>query len=71
MSYTNWSEKRDAAQAAVSDMPSSLSAQNDSPTYTLGYLESMLTSWAADNEIVFEEIVKTTDWLNAKESENA
>ena len=66
-----YSEKYDAAQSAVVDMLSSLSARNGSAEYTLGYLESMLTSWAADNEIVFEEIVKTTDWLNTKESQNA
>ncbi|MDA8866161.1 hypothetical protein N9H77_01515 [Porticoccaceae bacterium] len=66
-----YSEKYDAAQSAVVDMLSSLSARNGSADYTLGYLESMLTSWAADNETVFEEVVKTTDWLNAKESQNA
>ena len=66
-----YSEKYDAAQSAVVEMLSSLSTRNGSAEYTLGYLESMLTSWAADNEIVFEEIVKTTDWLNTKESQNA
>jgi hypothetical protein len=63
-----YSEKYDAAQSAVVEMLSSLSTRNGSAEYTLGYLESMLTSWAADNEIVLEEIVKTTDFLNANET---
>ena len=63
-----YSEKYDSAQSAVVEMLSSLSTRNGSAEYTLGYLESMLTSWAADNEIVLEEIVKTTDFLNANET---
>ena len=61
-------EKYDAAQSAVVEMLSSLSARNGSAEYTLGYLESMLTSWAADNEIVLEEVTKTTDWLRSQET---
>jgi uncharacterized protein YejL (UPF0352 family) len=70
MSYENWSDKHDAAKALVAEMLSGLEKQNDSPDYSLGYLESMLTGWASKNEIVFNEISSTVDYLNS-EAQNA
>ena len=51
-------------------MLSGLEKQNASPDYSLGYLESMLTGWASKNEIVFNEISSTVDYLNS-EAQNA
>jgi len=69
MDIKDWSDKHDAAKALVKEMLSGLEKQNDSPHYTLGYLESMLTSWASKNDIVYNEISSTVNYLN--ESRNA
>jgi hypothetical protein len=68
MTYLTYSEKRDIAKSAVAKMLSSLSEKGDSPHYMLGYLEEMLTGWAANDEILLENVIKTTDFLNAKET---
>ena len=47
-----YSEKRDIAKSAVAKMLSSLSEKGDSPHYMLGYLEEMITGWAANDEIL-------------------
>lgn len=57
-------DKHDAARSAVSELLSGLSKMNESPHYSLGYLESMLTKWAYDSNTVFDEIVSTNEWLN-------
>lgn len=61
----------EVAKSAVTEMLSGLEKQNDSPHYTLAYLESMLVSWATINPTVLEEVNRTNDWLNDKESQNA
>ena len=61
------SDRYDNAKAVVTDMLKGLSDLNDSPHYSLAYLECMLVSWASTNNIVFEEVVRTNDWL-AKQS---
>jgi len=61
----------EVAKTAVTDMLSGLEKQNDSPHYTLAYLESMLVSWATINPTVLEEVNRTNDWLNTKESQDA
>lgn len=75
MSYSSWSERHDNAKSVVTDLLKGLSEMNDSPHYSLGYLEAMLTKWAASDDTVFEEIVRTNDWLGqhtkAKEASDA
>lgn len=68
MDIKDWSDKHDAAKALVQEMLSGLEKQNDSPHYTLGYLESMLTSWASKNDIVYNEISSTVDYLNGSQN---
>ena len=65
-----YSEKRDIAQSAVAKMLSSISEQkqNDNPHYMGGYLEEMITGWAANDEIILKHIIKNTEFLNAKET---
>jgi hypothetical protein len=63
-----YSEKRDIAKSAVAKMLSSLSEKGDSPHYMLGYLEEMITGWAANDEIILKHIIKNTEFLNAKET---
>ena len=67
MDIKDWSDKHDAAKALVQEMLSGLEKQNDSPQYTLGYLESMLTSWASKNDIVYNEISSTVNYLNGSQ----
>ena len=67
MDIKDWSDKHDAAKALVQEMLSGLEKQNDSPHYTLGYLESMLTSWASKNDIVYNEISSTVNYLNGSQ----
>jgi len=67
MDIKDWSDKHDAAKALVQEMLSGLEKQNDSPHYTLGYLESMLTSWASKNDIVYSEISSTVNYLNGSQ----
>ena len=61
----------EVAKTAVTDMLSGLEKQNDSPHYSLAYLESMLTSWATIHPTVLEEVNRTNDWLKEEDSKNA
>ena len=63
-----YSEKRDIAQSAVAKMLSSISEQkqNDNPHYMGGYLEEMITGWAANDESILKHVIKNTESLNAK-----
>ena len=68
MDIKDWSEKHDAAKALVAEMLSGLEKQNESPDYALGYIESMLTNWAFRNEVVYNEISSTVDYLNGSQN---
>tara|TARA_B110000879_G_scaffold50274_1_gene70969 strand:+ start:1584 stop:1796 length:213 start_codon:yes stop_codon:yes gene_type:complete len=68
MTYLTYSEKRDIAKSAVAKMLSSISEKNDNPHYMGGYLEEMITGWAANDEIILKHIIKNTEFLNAKET---
>jgi len=61
----------EVAKSAVTEMLSGLEKQNDSPNYSLAFLESMLISWANTNDTVLEEINRTNSWLKKEASENA
>jgi len=61
----------EVAKTAVTDMLSGLEKQNDSPHYSLAYLESMLVSWATINPTVLEEVNRTNNWLKEEASKNA
>lgn len=61
----------EVAKTAVTEMLSGLEKQNDSPSYSLAFLESMLISWANTNDTVLEEINRTNDWLEKEALKNA
>jgi hypothetical protein len=61
----------EVAKTAVTDMLSGLEKQNESPHYSLAYLESMLTSWATIHPTVLEEVNRTNNWLKEEASKNA
>jgi hypothetical protein len=65
------SERYDESKIVVTEMLKSLSELNDSPHYSLAYLESMVVSWATTNDIVLEEVKRTVKWLKEEGAKNA
>jgi NAD/NADP transhydrogenase alpha subunit len=65
-----YSEKRDIAQSAVAKMLSSISEKNPSPHYMGGYLEEMITGWAANDESILKHVIKNTELIVEELSED-